>query len=245
MNLFSLYSSPLWLIPSVLLSLFLSYFLYRKSNFKSKVIKRLLLTLRFILLFSLCFLLLNPVLNHIQRTTILPKIVFAIDNSESMKSMDKEDLFLQINQLKASLEKQGNEVFLKTIDNKDIVLLDSVVFDLPMTDLDAGLTAIQKEFEEDNLQSIVLFSDGLQNKGVNPLYKNYYFPIHTVSLGDTTSTKDIILQKVVSNKKVLPNSEIPLDVFVDFEGYAGHTLSLEVLSNDNCLLYTSPSPRDA
>ena len=189
--------------------------------------------MRFLLLFLVSTLLLNPLINYIERITIPPKIVFVLDNSASIKkSIDKETLFTKIQQLKTKLEQEENEVLLRTIDNKKINTLDSLQFDLPMTDLSHALTAIQRELEEENLQSIVLFSDGLQNKGTNPLYKNYHYPIHTVGLGDTTISKDIILQKVNFNQKVSPNTEIPLDLLINFEGFSGEPMSIEVLSND-------------
>ncbi len=177
--------------------------------------------------------LLNPLINYLERTTVSPKVIFVLDNSASInKSIDKTALFTKIQQLKTKLEQEENEVLLRTIDNKKIDLLDSLRFDLPMTDLSHPLTAIQREFEEENLHSVILFSDGLQNKGTNPLYKNYHYPIHTVALGDTSTSKDIILQKVNFNQKVSPKTEIPIDVLINYEGFSGEPILLEVLAND-------------
>ena len=75
-----------WLLPLCFLAgAAYAWLLYSRNAPWSKQLNYLLAALRFVVVSFLCFLLLGPVVRYFSNTEEKPAVVFAIDNSESVK----------------------------------------------------------------------------------------------------------------------------------------------------------------
>ncbi|MCX6187956.1 MAG: hypothetical protein NTU43_13370, partial [Bacteroidetes bacterium] len=186
-----------------------SWFLYRKNplDIGSKYILWLVHGLRFASVFIICFLLLGPLLNLVNRKVEKPIIMLAVDNSQSIVS-SKDSAFYRNEFTKQILEfkdKLSNkyEVKLYTL-GKDVSEDAKIDFSQKQSDLAKVFSEAENKFSNLNLGAIILASDGIYNEGENPLYasKNTKAPVFTIALGDTNQQKDALISNVRHNQLV-------------------------------------------
>lgn len=176
-----------------------------------------LLASRFLLTALLIFLLLSPLIKYQFSDREKPILVIATDNSESVL-YNKDSTFYKttfpdaLTQLKSELEKEY-QVETYTFDSKvnNGFLPD---FQGVETDVHSALEEAQVKFLNLNLGGVILLSDGLFNKGQNPVYKAESFPapIYTVALGDTTIRKDLIISKTLFNSIAFLGNKFPVEI---------------------------------
>lgn len=228
-------NSPWLVIPCLVVGLLYAGLLYLKSKgFRSSSWGRranyTLLALRFVLVSLLCLLLVGPFIKQIRSTVEKPVVVFAIDNSASVAAVeDSADL----QALKENIARLGKEV-----QEKDYLLayrsfdtsepLDSIQFDYSSSDINALLKSIASDYEGRNLASVVLFSDGIYNRGISPTYNPHWFAVSTVGLGDTIPKQDINIRTLYYNKIAYQGNKFPLVAEVANTGFAGKTVDISV-----------------
>ncbi|HLP13458.1 MAG TPA: hypothetical protein VK177_16085 [Flavobacteriales bacterium] len=234
-------TSPGWLVlVCLLLSIVPAWFLYRKS-FYHKENKRLAITLgvlRGVAFFFLAFLLLEPLMRITQNRVEKPIVVVVADNSLSVVSIKdsaniKKQLPAEIKKLNAALgEKFETAAFSFGDEVHDGV--DTLKFDKKLTDISHAIDEVYTRFYNRNLGAVVLLSDGIYNKGVNPLgtvrkFKNVSF--YTVGLGDTVITKDLILADILYNKTAFLGNDYPVEVLVQAKKMQGTRAQLVLKEN--------------
>jgi len=238
-NLFTEYS-PYFLILCVLAGLIYAALLYTKEAPWSLWLNRVLAAMRFLLVATICFLLLNPFIRLIKNYFEKPIIVFAIDNSQSIPLATdttatnklKNDLDLLAKELK---EKEF-EVSIQTLDEaKTNESIASVKFDKQTTNLGGLLSAVQNNYENKNLASIVLLSDGIYNQGVAPTYSSYNVNIHTIGIGDTVVQSDLNLKAAYHNKIAYLGNKFPIVAEINNTGFLGKQTSVVLSQNGNVL----------
>lgn len=198
---------------------------------------RVLMGLRFLLVTILCFFLLSPLVKNLLRTVEKPLIVIARDNSASIP-INKDSTYYRTvfpGQLDAFTEKLSSkyEVFTYTFGEK---LEEGVPYDFSrkQTDIHTALTEIGVRYVNRNLGAVVLATDGLYNKGMNPLYDvaNLKVPIYTVAMGDSNIHRDLIVSYVDYNRVVFLGNQFPISVTVDAYKLRGSAAKLTILSED-------------
>ncbi len=241
--------SPSWFIVFCLLAGFVyTFILYRKDKKFSEVnlwLIRLMAAFRFLVVTILCFLLLSPLLKTVSRTTEKPVIVIAQDNSESLV-VGKDSAYYR-NEYKANLQKLMNvlgekyDVRLYSFADKirQLSSSDSLSFNEKQTDISALFDEIETRYSNRNLGAVILASDGLYNKGSNPVFTSdkIKIPVYVVALGDTTIKKDVILTKVEHNRLAYLGNEFPLEVVVNAKQLKGKSSTLTI-SKNNAILFT-------
>ena len=182
---------PAWfLLFCLALGFLYAWILYRKGSAlkEAKVwIKRLVFGLRFISVALIAFLLLSPLIKLISRKSEKPVILFIQDNSSSI-SLVKDSTFYRkqypelIEELRSKLAEQF-EFRSYCFDNR---LIDSfrLNYSGKETDISAAISEINTRYLNRNVGAVILASDGIFNKGTNPLYINNELkaPIYTVAL---------------------------------------------------------------
>lgn len=241
--------SPSWFILFCLFAGALyALILYRKDKKFAEVnpwLIRLMTAFRFIVVTILCFLLLSPLLKTVSRTTEKPLIVIAQDNSESLV-VSKDSSFYK-KQYKADLQKlmdvlgEKYDVKLYSFADKikELGSTDSLNFNEKQTDISALFDEIETRYSNRNLGAVILATDGLFNKGSNPVFTSdkIKIPVYTIALGDTTVKKDVILTKVDHNRLAYLGNEFPLEVVVNAKQLKGKSSTLTV-SKNNAVLFT-------
>jgi hypothetical protein len=231
---------PLWfIIFCALAGAGYSFLLYRKDkkfDESSLWLIRTMTALRFLVVTILSFFLLSPLLKTLDRTVEKPVIIVAQDNSESIavgkdsafyKKEYKQNLQKLIDKLAAKYEVRTYS-FADRI--KELNTADSLTFNEKQTDISSLFDEIETRYSNRNVGAIILASDGLYNKGSNPVYSSdkIKIPVYTIALGDTTIKKDLILSKVEHNRLAYLGNEFPMAIVINAKQLKGKTATLTV-----------------
>ena len=228
--------SPFFLLLCVGVGVAYAWLLYSKNYNWSKKVNYSLAALRGTFVTLICLLLLAPIVRKIKNDEEKPTIVFAIDNSESLK-MSSDTAFLkkkmqEINNIKEKLEKNDiltDVQFLDDNSNKNSLL--STKYNLQSSNLGKILSDIESSYENRNLDRIVLVSDGIHNQGVSPTFQSYNNPIITVGLGDTIAKKDLKIQTLFCNKLAYLGNDFPIVAEIQNNGYNDRIVAVSLLQN--------------
>ena len=97
-----------------------------------------------------------------------------------------------------------------------------------LTDLSSLIKTLDRRYYKRNVGAVLLFSDGIYNRGFEPelVAENFPFPIHTVVLGDTVSYPDLAIRNVHYNKVVSLGATFPIRITVAARDLAGRKAQL-------------------
>ena len=241
MNRFELTSqaSPWFFLLCLLAGAVYAFVLYQKNTVWNKNINWLLACMRFLLVGVLCFLLLGLFVKHTKNQVEKPAVVFAIDNSESVRlagdSAKLNDFMQQLAVVAATLNKKGIQTEFQTLDNPADAKPETIRFSQQTTNLSALLSGIQTNYTNRNLAGVVLVTDGIFNQGVSPDFLPFRFPVHTIGLGDTLPKRDIHLKALYFNKISYLGNKFPLNAEIRHYGFAGTTVTVLLKQNGNVL----------
>jgi hypothetical protein len=227
-----IFQTPYWFIIFCLVAgIAYAFLLYQPTAPWGKKWNYVLAALRGLVVGLICFLLLGPLVRKTETSVDKAKIVFAIDNSESVKGSGPA-LMKQVSSAVKELESSGFEVSLQTL-NKDsrTQIADSVKFDANRTDLSEMLQAVKTNFEGRNLTDVVLLSDGIVNQGISPAYNRFPFRVSTLAVGDTVPDLDIRIKDVISNRIAYLGNEFPIRAEIVANGLAGKSTTITLKQN--------------
>lgn len=228
------FSSTWWLIlPALLAAAGYAYFMY-PTVFKEPLwFQRGLAALRFLTVFFLAMLLINPSIKTVSRTTEKPVIVLAQDNSASLLLSKFGKTYsgtyaASLQQLKKAL---GDDYAVKSYTFGDQLKENGLLdFREQQTDLSGMFESVENAYVNQNVGALIVASDGIPTKGSDPLYaiKGLKFPIYTIAMGDTTPQKDVLVAAVEHNKLVYYKNDFRMIVAVAAQGFAGKQVQLTV-----------------
>lgn len=228
-------TSPWFILACLAVGAAYAYFLYQPKPFWSKSLNVGLAFLRGFLVSLLCFLLMSPLVKTTQTTVDKPKVVLAIDNSESMKNVPKAVL-AKAEELRQKLTAAGLEVAVQTLNPNDATEnLSDLTFDQPSTDLSGLLTGIKNNYEGRNLTDVVLLTDGIVNQGLTPTFNTYPFKVHSVGVGDTLPKRDVAIKNVVANNVAYLGNQFPVQADVAANGFSGRATNVYLKQNGRIL----------
>jgi hypothetical protein len=218
---------PALLLLAALVGILIPFWLYYKSTRWGKKLKIFLGFLRFASVFLICSLLLDPRLIQTKSREEKPLVTFVIDQSKSMSlhldSPATLGFWQRVNQLKTDLETRGVQVDFLNLEGKSPETTFSG-FKAASSDLDQALkSGIQKKSTE-NLQHLVLFSDGVFNKGYNPADRIYSVPVSCIGIGDTTPIVDTYIDELTYNRQVYSKNEFEVSAYVSSMGLSKEEL---------------------
>jgi hypothetical protein len=229
-----------------------AFFLYsRESRFSDTPVwtRRIMAIIRFISITCISFLLLNPLLKTVFREVEKPVIVIAEDNSESIvigkdSSFYRKEYLEKLNKLADGLSGKYDVRFYRFGDKlKELSGTDGGVtsanldFKDKETDISSFFDELDTRYSNRNLGAVILASDGLYNKGLNPVYSSSRVkaPVFTIALGDTNIRKDLLISKVINNRLAYLGNKFPVEVVVEARQCKGTAATLTVTKGDNTL----------
>ena len=194
----------------------LLYFKNKKQHY-GKPLTIMLFVLRTLIGGLVTMLLFNPYIRQKVSVVEQPTVVLAHDNSASMvlskdSAFYKETYPAQFDAFQIELNNDFQvDAYLFGQEVRDFGQLD---FMDQLTDISSMLQSVERNYYKRNVGAVVLFSDGIYNRGFEPslLTDKFAFPIHTVVLGDTMSYPDLFVKEVHYNKKVSLGSTFPVRV---------------------------------
>ena len=212
-------STILLILLSVLIASGFSYFQYLFKAKSLSATTKLLAFLRFITVFGILLLLINPVITRSTFETIKTPLPIVVDNSAS------------ITDLKA--DANTKEVYNKLVSNSNL----KEKFDVQSYGFDSEFKSAEifdfkgKQTKIDlvasNLNSIyknktfptVLITDGNQTSGTDYVFSfNQNNKVYPIVVGDTTTYLDLKINTINVNKYAFHNNKFPAEVFLQYAG---------------------------
>jgi hypothetical protein len=241
----------LLILLAALVALLLALYQYSYRYKYSRRLGIILAFLRFVSLFSLLLLLINPQFKKESYTTIPHNLVVLRDNSASMTETDAA---VQAGELSESITSNANvaERF-RVIPYRfgtGIEQADSLDFKDKATNLSYALESLNEVYARSNT-TVVLLSDGNQTLGEDYEYSasGQRLPVFTMALGDTTHYEDLRIDQANSNKYAFLNNQFPVETYISYSGEQEISARLRI-SVDNRQVHTelfhfSPSRKSA
>ena len=224
------------------------YYKDKKTSGLTPFLRWLAAGLRFILVTLLVFLFLAPLIRSRKNTVEKPIIVIAQDNSASIVAGKDSGFY------KHDLPKAWDKVISDLSSNYDVRVMsfgeapgDSMNYryDEKETDISSLFQELTQRYYGKNLGAIVLSSDGIYNKGYNPIYtaRQFNCSIFTVALGDTTVKMDAAVTKVDNNPTAFLGNTFPLQITIDatkLQGKSSNLTVTEIQDGKEATLFTKP-----
>ena len=225
---------PIWMLAlSLLAGLAAATVLYfrNKKQHYGKALNAILFALRTLMVGLVVLLLFNPLIRQKFSSVETPTIILAHDNSSSVvlckdSTFYKNDYLTQFEQFRKDLNADFQvDEYLFGEEVRDFEQLD---FSDQLTDLSSLIKTLDRRYYKRNVGAVLLFSDGIYNRGFEPelVAENFPFPIHTVVLGDTVSYPDLAIRNVHYNKVVSLGATFPVRVTVAARDLAGRKAQL-------------------
>ncbi|MEZ7504989.1 hypothetical protein [Flavobacterium sp. Arc2] len=210
-------NTVLLILLSIVIAGGLSFYQYfYKAKSKSKL-NLFLALLRFLSLFGILLLLINPIITRNTLEIIKPPLAVVVDNSSSITALNANKKALEIYAL-ITANSALNEKFNLQSYRFDTAFEPSEKFDFKGTQTNLG--GISKELRSTNRNSIfptILLTDGNQTSGNDYVYSfdaaNKVFPI---ILGDTTKVIDLKISQINVNKYAFYKNKFPVEVFLNY-----------------------------
>ena len=231
---------PLWfLILCIALGMGFAAILYYKESRSefSSVSKWFMAIFRMIAITIISFLLLNPLIKTTSRYSEKPVILFAQDNSMSIVTGNDSTVYKQdyIENLNALFEQvESNYKIDKYTFGEKIDADFNIDYSDKQTNMSNLFDELSERYSHKNIGGLVVASDGIYNRGVNPVYSSnqFNFPVYTIALGDTNLQKDIILNKVNYNRIAYLGNEFPIEIIINGNKCKGLSAEVAVVKND-------------
>ncbi|PWB25476.1 hypothetical protein [Flavobacterium sp. HTF] len=224
----------LLLLLSIVIAGGLSYFQYFfKAKSKSNVII-LLAFLRFLAIFGLLVLLINPVVTKNSLEITKTPLAIAVDNSGSVTALKSDKKVLELYK-----ELTSNAALQEKFDIQsyqfDADLKSSKEFDFKgkQTNLDA----VAKDLKSINRNIIfptVIITDGNQTTGNDYVYR--FDPVNKVYplvVGDTTTFFDLKINQLNVNKYAFHKNKFPVEVFLQYAGDKNTTADFSIMQGNS------------
>ncbi|MGB1308629.1 MAG: VWA domain-containing protein [Oceanihabitans sp.] len=210
----------LLIVLSVIVALSLALFQYRikkKNNSKNNLVFALL---RFATIFLVLVLLINPKLERLSYYTEKPNLVIAVDNSNSVSHLNKNEKVLElISTIKANKEIQDKfNLDFFTFGNQ-LQATDSITFLEKQTNINKAFTEFSQIYKN-TIAPVLLITDGNQTYGSDYVFSanKVKQPIFPVILGDTITYTDLKLQQLNVNKYAFLKNKFPVEAIVTYTG---------------------------
>ncbi len=221
-----------WIIGCLLLGAAYAFLLYRNSDTFPPRLRVALTVFRAVTVSILAFLLLSPLIRTLSREKEKPVIVIAADNSESILQSDSVLAKRKLPEVFRAMQDRLSDKFEVQL----LTFSDHVESGKPLdytgqqTDFSALVQELNTRYVNRNVGAVLVASDGLYNKGGNPVYRPLDFntTLHTIALGDTVVRKDLLIAGLNFNKIVYLGNAFPLEAVIDARQCSGSNFTVKV-----------------
>ena len=208
----------LLIILAITVALFLAFFQYIFKNKEKSQLNYWLSFLRFLSIFTLLLLIINPTFNKNHITVVKPNLLVAIDNSASIKHhLETKNVENLVGQLKNDAELNAKYAINYFTFGANLNTLDSLSFNESNTNLSKPFLEFSNLYKSTN-NPVVLITDGNPTVGNATEFINYKSPVFSYIVGDTTVFEDLSINKLNINKYTYINNKLPVEIFVNYTG---------------------------
>ena len=229
-------STIVLIVVSAFAAFGLSFYQYL---FKAKKRSRLfffLAFLRFVTLFSIFLLLINPVITKRELETVKTPLPVLVDNSLSIKELGQDSL---VTHLSAKLSgnrslKDKFDVQLYAFDD-DFESGTAPDFKGRQTHIDQAAQNLNQLYRNATYP-VILITDGNQTIGNDYVYSfRDNTAVYPLVVGDTTTFTDLRVAQVNVNKYALLRNKFPVEVFLHYTGDKNVNASFSIMQGNSTL----------
>ncbi|WP_316831131.1 hypothetical protein [Pedobacter aquatilis] len=212
-------TSILYFFACLSLGVLYAWVLYRGNKNLDKKYQYGLATIRIFAITAIAWLIFAPLIKTLNYTLDKPIIIIGQDNSLSVNQVKAPgfDEKLYERNLKSLQDKLSSKYEVKVYNFGDSVA-DGFDFSKQgkLTDGTALFQKIRDEYTNRNIGAIVLATDGIFNRGGNPLYSinQINSPVYTVALGDSIPKRDVLISNVNYNNIVYLDDDFTVEIQV-------------------------------
>ncbi|MFL0352550.1 VWA domain-containing protein [Xanthomarina sp. GH4-25] len=210
----------LYIILSGIIALFVALFQY-KYKVKQRSNRQIILaTLRFVTVFSLLLLLINPKYESQSVYLEKPNLVVAVDNSNSIAYLKQDANALTALENITSNAEINNKFNVQTYAfGKQVKQSDSITFNEEQTNLDKVFHEFNQIYNQ-TVSPTVLITDGNQTIGNDYVFSaaKYKQPVYSVILGDSTVYSDLKIQQLNVNRYAYLKNKFPVEIILVYHG---------------------------
>lgn len=209
----------LFLLLSVIIAAGLSFYQYLYKVKNQSKLYWFLAFLRFVSLFSIFLLLINPIISRKINEIKKAPLPIVVDNSKSISELkatkEASELYQKIIENKAITEKYDVQLFSFDDEFKSLEQLD---FKGNQSHID-GVAKNLKQLYRNTNYPVVLFTDGNQTMGNDYVFSfQENTSVLPVVLGDTTTVFDLKINQINVNKYAFLKNKFPVEVFLQYNG---------------------------
>ena len=220
----------LYIIIAIIISILLAVFMYGYKTKFSKSTKWIYGSLRFVTIFSVLLLLINPVFRTETFSLIKPKLPILIDNSESISELNQTvNVSDFIKSLKSNKDLNKKfELSFYTFGN-EFKINDSLTFNEKNTNISEALLLTNQLFK-DEVAPTILITDGNQTLGNNYEFSSINFKniIYPVVIGDSAKYLDLKIEQLNTNRYAFLKNNFPVEIILVYQGSKNITSQFEV-----------------
>jgi len=223
------------------LGLLYGWFLYRRNTNLSQKLKYVLAVVRIIAVTLIAWMLFAPLLKTLNYSLEKPLILIGQDNSASVAQVKPANFNVSAYQkdLEQLAERLSDRYEVKIYHFGDAVK-EGFNFNNQAKQTDASMffQRIREEYANRNIGAIVMSTDGIFNRGGNPLYglNQINAPIYTIALGDTIAKRDVLISNINYNNIVYLDDDFTIEVQVQAFESNGEQTVLSVTQNNAKIL---------
>lgn len=213
----------------------------RLNRHFSKWLIYLLGAMRFVTVTILALFLLKPLLKSVERTEEKPIIVIAQDVSESIvlnkdssfyKGQYMEELATHVTALSENYDVRTYQFDAEVREG-----LENVDFTGKSTNYSILLDDLYSRFSNRNLGAVIIASDGLYNKGSNPIYAGSQLdvPFFTIAMGDSAQRRDLVIADIAHNRLAYLGNNFPIEILVQANQVDGESSRIRIVKRGSTL----------
>ncbi|WP_445738662.1 VWA domain-containing protein [Mariniflexile sp.] len=197
----------------------------------------LFLFLRFITIFSILILLINPKFEQISLSIEKPNLIVAVDNSNSILHLGQEAKVTSL------VDRLANDKKLKEKFNiqfytfgEQLKASDSITFTEKQTNINNAFNQLAQIYRQ-SISPTILITDGNQTYGSDYSYTNYKQPIYPVICGDTIQYTDLKIEQLNVNRYAYLKNLFPIEAILNYNGDSSVS-SRFIVANGSTVVYS-------
>lgn len=229
----------LYIILAGIVSLGLAVFQYFNKKKSMSKLNMLFSFLRFLSLFSVLLLIINPSFDQIKVSIEKPNLVLAIDNSTSVKHLKQDESLLKfIDKIKSNTDLQNTFNIDYYTFGESLKASDSITFTDRQTNISKAFSQLNQIYKQ-TITPTIIVSDGNQTYGNDYQFStnNYKQPVYPIILGDTITYSDLKIQQLNVNKYAYLKNKYPVEAILVYNG-ANTVNSKFVIKNGNSTVFS-------
>jgi hypothetical protein len=222
----------LYIIVSGIFALFIALFQYRYKIKQNNWLYWTLTGVRFISIFALLLLIINPKFENKERQIVKPILAVLVDNSQSIKYLNKDSTaqksvqtLLNNKELNSKYEIKVHPFGTQINQNPTLNFKDT------QTNITKSIRDLESLYDS-QLAPVVLISDGNQTIGEAYEFASQQFEqvVSSIILGDSIYHEDLKIQQINVNKYTYLNNKFPVEISASYSGNGSVQSELKIES---------------